>query len=140
MVNQRLQQDAFQPFQFSAALERFLVAEILVGMVIVLITILTYGVNQWLTVLLIGLLISLILLIGPLNNHVQDSSLKPEDKLPSNWWSSVCWNSGTRYETKNIIATSPISSPDSALPHLFLVAHYDSKSQYLPTNRPSRYR
>lgn len=122
----------FQPFQFSAALERFLVAEILVGMVIVLITILTYGVNQWLTVLLIGLLISLILMIGPLNNHVQDSSLKPEDKLPSNWWSSVCWNSGTRYETKNIIATSPISSPDSALPHLFLVAHYDSKSQYLP--------
>jgi hypothetical protein len=122
----------FQPFQFSTALERFLSAEILVGMIFILTTILTYGISQWLTVLLIGLLIILILMIGPLNNNVQKNSFEPEDKQQPNWWSAMCWKLGTRYQTKNIVATPPGSSPDPAIPHLFLVAHYDSKSQYLP--------
>jgi len=122
----------FQAFQFSTALERFLSAEILVGMALIFTTILTNGVNQWLTVLQTGLLIILILMIGPLNNHVQANSFEPEDTQPISRWSTMCWKMGTRYATKNIIAIPPNSSPRSALPHLFLVAHYDSKSQYLP--------
>ena len=38
---------------------------------------------------------------------------------------------GTRYATTNLIATLP-DNVDSTLPHLYLMAHYDSKSQYMP--------
>jgi hypothetical protein len=58
--------------------------------------------------------------------------LKINADQPGTWWSSFCWNLGRRYETRNIIATLSGSPADLARPHLILVAHYDSKSQYLP--------
>lgn len=122
----------FQTFRFSNASEVFLFLEILTGMIIILSTFLTSGINQWVTLFLIGLLLLLILMIGPLNNRVQCGSLNINDDRPKTWWSSFCWNLGRRYETKNIIATLSGSSADLARPHLILVAHYDSKSQYLP--------
>jgi hypothetical protein len=122
----------FQIFRFSTASEVFLFLEILAGLVIIFSTLLIFGVNQWLTFLQAGLLIFLILMIGPLNNKIQCSSLRFQENQPPTWWSSLCWKLGKWYETKNIIATLPDSSEDPTLPNLYLLAHYDSKSQYLP--------
>jgi hypothetical protein len=69
---------------------------------------------------------------GPLNNKIQCSSLKFNEDQPDSLWSSFCWSIGKWYETKNIIATLPDSPAGPASPHLYLIAHYDSKSQYLP--------
>lgn len=122
----------FQAFQFSAASESFLFLEILAGLMIIFSALLTLGISQWLTFLLTGLLIFLILVIGPLNNKVQCSSLRFHEDRPQTWWSSLFWKLGRCYETKNIIAALPDTSTDPSLPHLYLLAHYDSKSQYLP--------
>ncbi len=122
----------FQPFQLSNASELFLLFEILAGLVIIISTIMTLGISQWVTFLQMGSLILLILIIGPLNNKVQWSSLNKIDGQPQTWWSSLCWKLGRCYTTKNIIATLTSSQIDRRRPHLLLVAHYDSKSQYLP--------
>ncbi|UCF28943.1 MAG: M28 family peptidase, partial [Chloroflexota bacterium] len=122
----------FQTFRFSTASEVFLFLEILSGLAIIISTLLALGINPWLTSIQSGLLVFLIIVIGPLNNKVQCGSLKCSQDQPQTWWSSVCWKLGRCYETKNIIATLPDSSTDPSLPHLYLLAHYDSKSQYLP--------
>ena len=122
----------FQTFQFSTALGIFLTAEIITGQVLILTTILTYGVSQWVTLMQIVLLVFLIAIIGPINKKVQTSSIQSEDKEHPTLWSSICWRLGAHYRTKNLVATLPNSSKDPTLPHLYLVAHYDSKSQKLP--------
>ena len=122
----------FQEFKFSTALEVFLSAEILIGLVLILTTIWAYGVNRWLTLFQIGLLLFLIFMTGPINKKVQNSSLGPGDKDHSSLWSSICWRLGKQYRTKNLVAALPNSPKDPALPHLYLVAHYDSKSQKIP--------
>lgn len=122
----------FQTFQFSTALGVFLMAEIIIGQVLVLTTILTYGVSQWLTLMQIALLVFLIAIIGPINKKVQTNSLQSEDNEHPTLWSSICWRLGAHYKTKNIIAALPNIPDEPALPHLYLVAHYDSKSQRIP--------
>jgi hypothetical protein len=122
----------FQPFQFSTALGVFLTAEVITGQVLILTTILTYGVSQWLTLLQIVLLVFLIAFIGPINKKVQTSSIQSEDNEHPTLWSSICWRLGAHYRTKNLVAALPNSSKDPTLPHLYLVAHYDSKSQKIP--------
>jgi hypothetical protein len=122
----------FQPFQFSSSLGIFLTAEIITGQVLILTTILTYGVSQWLTLMQIVLLVFLIAIIGPINKKVQTSSIQFEDNEHPTLWSSICWRLGAHYKTKNIIAALPNISDGPALPDLYLVAHYDSKSQRIP--------
>lgn len=121
-----------QPFQFSDALGTFLTAEILAGQVLILTTIMAQGVNQWLTLMQSVLLVLLIAAIGPINKQVQTSSLQPEDHEHPTWWSAICWRLGSHYKTKNITATLPDSPEDPTIPNLYLVAHYDSKSQRIP--------
>ncbi|HUV26415.1 MAG TPA: M28 family peptidase [Anaerolineales bacterium] len=122
----------FQTFQFSTAHGITLSAEILIGLVLILTTILTFGISGWLTLFQAGLLLLLIGLLGPINKKILNSSIRSEDQDRSSLWSSLCWKLGTQYRTKNLIATLPNSSGDPKLPHLYLVAHYDSKSQKLP--------
>ena len=77
------------------------------------------------------LLVLLILLTGPINRAVLAGSLASAVGKPSSW-SALCQWIGARYSTRNLIATFPKVAPDPALPHLYLVAHYDSKSQQIP--------
>jgi len=121
-----------QDFQFCAAFERVLVIEILLGLFLVLSAVLSSGKSQWFTLLPTGLLISLILMIGPLNRKIQKNSFGPEVNAGATSWASKIWKIGTRFQTRNIVAAMPDSPLDLNLPHLCLVAHYDSKSQYLP--------
>lgn len=122
----------YQPFRFSTASEVSLFLEILTGLAMIIATLLALGINPWLTSIQAGFLVILIIVIGPLNNKVQCSSLKFEHSQPDSWWSILCWNVGKWYETRNIVARLPDSPIDPEAPHLYLVAHYDSKSQYLP--------
>ena len=121
-----------QDFQFSTAFERVLSVEILLGLVLILSAVLTSGINQWFMLIPSGLLISLIVLIGPLNRKIQKKSFGPEVDARAFSWSSLIWKMGTRLQTRNIVAALPDSLLDLNLAHLYLVAHYDSKSQYLP--------
>ncbi len=119
-------------FQFSAAFERVLIGEVLLGLFLILSALLTSEINRWFTLLPTGLLIVLILMINPVNRRVQRNSFGPGVRGGSSIWSSLCWKLGAHFETKNVVAALPASKPDLNLPHLYLVAHYDSKSQYLP--------
>jgi hypothetical protein len=121
-----------QDFQFSTAFERVLMVEIFLGLVLILVVLLTSGINRWFTLLPTGLLMVLILLINPVNRRVQRNSFGPAVRGGTSIWSSLCWKLGAHYETRNIVAVLSAARFDLNLPHLYLVAHYDSKSQYLP--------
>ena len=135
-ISKQLQQSGCsvetQDFQFSTAFERFLVLEIFAGLVLVLAAILTLGLYQWLTLLLAGLLAFLILLIAPINRLVQKHSIRFAEHQSVSFWSGIIWQLGKRYSTTNIAASWPQFPHERNLPQLYLVAHYDSKSQYLP--------
>jgi hypothetical protein len=122
----------FQAFQFSTALDVFLSAEILIGLILILSTMMTSGINIWLTLIQIGLLLFLLGGIRQINNQVQNSSLIVMADDPQSFWSAWCRQLGRQYKTRNIIATLANSSPVPTVPHLYLVAHYDSKSQNMP--------
>jgi hypothetical protein len=122
----------FQSFKFSTVLDLFLSAEILLSQALILATLWVNGINQWLALFLCGLLIILIFIVKPLNRKIQASSFVNSEDGHFGLWSSICWNLGRRYQTKNIVATLTDIPENPNLPHLYLVAHYDSKSQYLP--------
>jgi hypothetical protein len=122
----------FQVFEFSTAFERFLTLEILTGLLLIAVSLLISGTNRWFTLIPTGLLISLVLLINPLNRKVQEYSVKPTGHKLSIFWSRIVWKLGARLQTKNIVAELPGTPLDTNMPHLYLVAHYDSKSQHLP--------
>jgi len=121
-----------QGFRFSTAFERILGGEILTGLVLVAATMLTLGYSRWLTLMLVVLLVTLIWLINPVNRWVQNNSVHLVDESPHGSWQQFLWKLGKRYRTENLAAAWPGASPGIDAPHLCLVAHYDSKSQYLP--------
>ncbi len=118
-----------QPFTFSTASEVFLKLFILVSVLLVA------ALLVWPERVLAVALVLLIALFMPLNRSVQARALE---------WNGRGLKWGQRYTTANLIATrnrvSKIQSasataernPVSLSPHLYLVAHYDSKSQRMP--------
>lgn len=118
-----------QPFTFSTASEVFLKLFILVSLLLVTALLI------WHTRVVAVLLVWLIALFMPLNRLVQARALEQNGH-------GLKW--GKRYTTANLIATGNRVSttqpsllaaernPVSTLPHLYLVAHYDSKSQRMP--------
>jgi len=121
-----------QDFRFSTAFDRFLVVEILGGLLMISGSILLAGINRWFTLIPTGLLIILLLLINPINRFVRRNSFDPVAEGGSPTWSKACWKFGDHYRVKNIVATLPSFEAGEHHPHLYLVAHYDSKSQYIP--------
>jgi hypothetical protein len=124
-----------QPFTFSAAPNVFLTLVVFAGIVLMLVMLVAHERSSIVADAAALLLILLVALFMPLNRRVQSAALARQGRgLP--------W--GRRYTTVNLIATrnrvsaiqhaasltgrSPVSQP----PHLYLVAHYDSKSQRLP--------
>lgn len=118
-----------QPFTFSTAPELLLKAVILASLLLVLTMLFSH--ERWPAVADLAALL-LVILIGlfmPLNRRVQARA-----------WRGTLHNSSftpglprllKRYTTANLIAQLPL--PERAdVPHLFLVAHYDSKSQRMP--------
>jgi hypothetical protein len=114
-----------QPFTFSTASEVFLKLFVLASMLLVVTLLLLH--DRVVAVLLVALIV----LFMPSQRVVQSRALEQNGR-------GLKW--GTRYTTANLIATrtrpSRVADEDADLehrvPHLYLVAHYDSKSQRMP--------
>lgn len=120
-----------QPFQFSTAPTLVISLEVLVCLLLILAASGLRVRAPWEAAAPAVLLVCLILLTGPINRAVLAGSLAPAVGK-SSFWSALCLRVGARYGAKNLIATLPEVASDPALPHLYLVAHYDSKSQQVP--------
>ena len=121
-----------QLFQFIAALHGWIRLELVVGSLLILAIMMLRGISPWAPILPAILLLSLIFLANPLHRWIQSTSLlpgvQPKNPLSVRFLSLL----GPHFKSANIIASSPGSSHDNAAPHLYLMAHYDSKSQTLP--------
>jgi Ca2+/Na+ antiporter len=124
-----------QPFTFSTAPNVFLTLVVLAAILLVLFMLLAYERLSIVSDIAALALLLLVVLFMPLNRQVQSAALERNGR-------GLKW--GRRYTTANLIASrnrvstvqnlaSPTGrTPVSNLPHLYLIAHYDSKSQHLP--------
>jgi hypothetical protein len=106
-----------QPFTFYTASEVFLKLFLLISSLLVTALLIWHDRTVALAMMV------LVVLFMPLNRRVQAAALERNGRR-------LKW--GQRYTTANLIAKHPSTSARDALPHLYLVAHYDSKSQRLP--------
>jgi hypothetical protein len=118
-----------EPFQFTRAFDHMLSAEIILAFILIVCAQFTpYP-------LLFGILLLVLLTIAqPLNNLIHSHAVAP-DPIPERTVSSLqtfCLRLGRRYRTANIVVTPATQPVDEQAPHLYLVAHFDSKSQRLP--------
>jgi hypothetical protein len=123
---------AVQPFEFSGAGERALVAYVLVAQILILFTFWAWGVSGWLSVIPAVLLALLLAASGQIYRAAARASLWPVDLARVSplrrWW----LQRGPRFHTANIVAQVPVRAGAPARAPLLLVAHSDSKSQALP--------
>ena len=111
-----------QPFTFSTAPLVFL--KLVIGSSLLFIITLLFSLNHlpWLAVGAAVGLVALLVAFMPLNKLVQTFALERQGR-----W--LKW--GQYYTSANLVANLP-DEPASNYPHLYLIAHYDSKSQRLP--------
>jgi len=131
----RLEQFGYQVerqlFRFSTAPTVFISLEVLACLLLILAVFWLRGRTPWVPVPPAVLLVLLVLLTGPINRAVLNGSLAPASGKPS-FWSALCLRMGTQYSSANLVATLPDLPDNPTLPYLYLVAHYDSKSQRIP--------
>jgi len=118
-----------QPFSFSTAYDVFLKIEIMTSQILILVALGLLALQSNLAFIPVSLLVLLIIFLGPLNRAAQIYSLAPKAGEKPALWNQLCYSIGSRYATENILADLSTGSDEKALPHLFLVAHSDSKSQ-----------
>jgi hypothetical protein len=132
----RLEQSGYQvkrqPFWFSTAPTRFITLEVSAGLLLILMTFWAWRFGAWAEALPAAMLLLLMVAIGPINRLVEANSVAPDPAAPVSRWSAMCLRMGVRRTTANLVAMRPDLPDDPALPHLYLVAHYDSKSQWMP--------
>ncbi len=121
-----------QSFQFIAALHGWIRLELVTGALLILTMIMLRVISPWAPILPATLLLSLIFLANSLHRRVQSTSLLQGDRSTSPLRVRTLSLLGPRFTAANIVASSPDNSNDDASPHLYLMAHYDSKSQTLP--------
>jgi hypothetical protein len=110
-----------EPFQFTRAFDLALAVEIGVGLILILFGSALPSVRAPVAVLLAALLIT----VPFLNRIVHQNSVGPlGERRPT-------IALGRRYQAANIVARPPHTQTGDK-PHLYLMAHYDSKSQHLP--------
>ncbi len=127
-----------EPFQFTRAFDIALAAEIVLALILVATSLFIRTATLWGGVIhlsfVIGIFILILLVIAqPLNrilhNHAVASD--PIDGAADSALRTFALRLGRRYRTANIVAT-PRGGHKDGLPHLYLMAHSDSKSQLLP--------
>jgi hypothetical protein len=121
-----------QPFQFIAALHGWIRLELVAGSLLILAMMTMRAISPWAPTLPAILLLSLIFLVNSLHRWVQSSSLLQGDRSTFPLKVRILYLLGPHFTSTNIVASSPDYSSDDADPHLYLMAHYDSKSQTLP--------
>jgi hypothetical protein len=121
-----------QSFQFIAALHGWIRLELVLGSLLILALMMLRTISPWISLVPTILLLSLIFLVNRLHRWVQASSLLQGDHstLPPSV-RILSWL-GPKIKANNIVAFTPDNADIENAPHLYLMAHYDSKSQTLP--------
>ena len=73
-----------------------------------------------------------VLLSNRLLRAAESGSLAPLPGAARSLWTALCLRLGARHRSANVVATRDSRVEPSSQPHLYLVAHYDSKSQHIP--------
>ena len=131
----RLKQAGYQvqaePFRFTDVHSVFLLLEIIVCQVLVAVTMWLHAAGSPIQIMTAVLLFLLLGLVNGINRAVQAGSLVVEGFRPTTW-ARMCQRLGRSYQSTNYVARISDSPVEMSLPHLILVAHYDSKSQRIP--------
>ncbi len=122
-----------ETFAFSTAYNVFITVEVLACLLLALASLAMQAISPWASALL-GVGIVAVIGAAPwLNRAAQAGAIAPRDETGHiGRWQRLCLRLGRRFTATNLIATLPGASDEPALPHIMLVAHYDSKSQRLP--------
>jgi hypothetical protein len=120
-----------QPFEFSTASNVILSLGIALGLLSIAAILLLGNRLPIATTALAVLILLSIALAGPLSRGISTYTVRAAGQPISKLATTVVNRVGTRYAAANLIATLP-DNVGSTLPHLYLMAHYDSKSQYMP--------
>lgn len=122
-----------ETFLFSTAFNVFIAGEVLACLLLALASLAMQAISPRASALLSAGIVAVIGVAPWLNRAAQAGAVAPQDERGRvSLWQRVCLRLGRRFTATNLIATLPGASDDAALPHLILVAHYDSKSQRLP--------
>ena len=114
-----------QPFRFSTAPATVLALEVFASLALVVVIFGFWNVPA-VTMGAVALVVVLVVSAQPINRVVQSRSVwQPGDRTRKHAL-------GKTYATANLVATLPGCPDDPSLPKLYLVAHYDSKSQRMP--------
>jgi hypothetical protein len=129
-ITERLRSFGYQvdrePFAFSIAPQLFLALEILLGLMLIAAM---FVLDVRARVVPSILFITFVFAANPINRTVRSQSLLPPERQLRRHYR---WSWRSILSSTNIIATLPDQTANSSFPHLYLVAHYDSKSQWLP--------
>ena len=120
-----------QPFEFSTASNVVLSLGIALGLLSISAILLLRDRLPIVTAAVAVLILCSIALAGPISRSIATYAVRIVGQPMSKLATIVLNRVGTRYAAANLIATLP-DNVDSTLPHLYLMAHYDSKSQYMP--------
>lgn len=124
---------ARETFEFSTACNVFIAGEVLACLFLALASLAVQAVSPWASAILAAGIVALIGAAPWLNRAAQAGASRSLDmaERPGRW-QRLCLRLGRRLTATNLVATLPGASDDPTLPHIVLVAHYDSKSQRLP--------
>jgi hypothetical protein len=122
-----------ESFEFSAGAQVVTTLEILGAQTLILLTFWAWGLSAFAGAVPALVLLALLGLTGRLQRLVAAASIAPPPGAPRSLWQRLCVRLGDRQRTVNLVARLPEVAPtDHDRPHLYLVAHSDSKSQALP--------
>ncbi len=122
-----------ETFEFSTAYNRFITIEVLACLLLALSALAVQAMSPWAAVLFAVGIWGMIGVAPWLNRAAQAGAIAPQrEPRHVDLWQRLCLRIGRRLSATNLIATLPGVADDAELPHLMLVAHYDSKSQRLP--------
>jgi hypothetical protein len=120
---------ARETFAFSTAFNTVIVGEVAACLLLAVASLAMQAISPWASTLLGAGIVAVIGAAPWLNRAAQAGAIAPQDRgEPVSLWQRL----GRRLTATNLVATLPGASNDAALPHVILVAHYDSKSQRLP--------
>ena len=120
-----------QPFEFSTASNVVLSLGIALNLLSIVAILLLRDRLPIATAVFAVLILFSIAFSGPISRSISTCAVRTNGQPDSRLAAFVTNRVGTRYATTNLIATLP-DKDDLTLPHLYLMAHYDSKSQYMP--------
>jgi len=112
-----------QPFEFSTAVNHLVTLTLTVGLAGVIGVLALLGPQPTAAAVAATLVLAAPLLLRRLQPRAERGALQSDSP-----WAHF----GNRHRAANLIARFPPASSSAALPHLVLMAHYDSKSQRLP--------